>query len=72
MMQPSGLLSKPICYHNSKDVEREFNGYELAPGLVLGRLGSPNRNDGIENSGAPTVNESSFEVLATSVDQEST
>ena len=40
-------LFDPISNHDTKYIEREFNGDKLSTGRVLGSLGGPDRDDGI-------------------------
>ena len=53
------LLLKPVGHHNTENVQGEFNGDELSTRFVLGGLGSPNRNDCIEDTRTETVDETS-------------
>ncbi len=53
------LLFQPVGHDNTKDVECEFDGDELTTRLVLGSFGGPDRDDSVENSSTPTVDETS-------------
>ena len=45
----------PVGDNNTKDVQCEFDGNELSTGLVLSSLSGPDRNDGVEHSGTPSI-----------------
>ena len=49
------LLFDPVGNNDTEDVQREFDGDKLAPGLMLSRLRCPNWNDGVEHSCSPSV-----------------
>lgn len=57
-VEATGIL-KPVSDDDTKDVEGEFDGDELTAGLVLGSLGGPDGNDGVQDTGAPTIDETS-------------
>ena len=60
-MRSSTLYSlfDPVGNDDTKDVEREFNGDELSSGFVFSSLGGPNRNNSVEHSCTPSVDEPS-------------
>lgn len=47
---------EPVGNDDTKDVEGEFDSDELSSGFVLGSFGSPDRNNGVQDTSAPTVN----------------
>lgn len=55
-VEAAGIL-KPVSDNDTEDVESEFNGDELPTGLVLSGLGSPDGDDGVQDTSAPTVDE---------------
>ena len=50
-------LFDPVCDNDTEDVQGELNSYELTTGGMLGSLGSPDGNDGVEHSSPPSVDE---------------
>ena len=52
-------LFDPIGNYDTKDIECEFDGDELATGRVLGSLGGPDRNDGVQHSCTPSIDQAS-------------
>lgn len=50
-------LFDPVSHDDTKDVQREFNGDELSTRFVFGCLGGPNRNNGVEHSCTPSIDE---------------
>lgn len=50
-------IFEPISNDDTKDVEGEFDSDELTSGCVVGGFGSPDRNDGVEDTSSPAVDE---------------
>lgn len=50
-------LLNPVGDDNAKDVQRKFDGDELSTGFVLRSLGGPDRNNGVEYSRTPPIDE---------------
>lgn len=51
---------QPIGQDNTKDVKRKFNSNELSTGSMLGGLGSPDRDNSIQNTSANSINQTSY------------
>lgn len=54
-----GLQFEPVCYDDTEDVEGELNGDELSTAGVLGGLSCPDGDDGVQDTGSDTVNQTS-------------
>ena len=57
-------LFEPVCNHDTEDVESKFNGDELTTRRMLGSLGGPYRYDGVEDTGTPSVDQTSLDKSA--------
>lgn len=53
----TNILFDPVSNDDTKDVQGKFNGDELSAGFVLGGFGGPNRNNGVEHSCSPSIDE---------------
>ena len=53
------LLFNPVSDDDTKDVQSKLNGHELTTRGMFGSLSSPDRNDGVQHAGAPSVDETS-------------
>lgn len=58
------LQLQPIGENNTKDVQSKFNRNELSSRSMLGRLRSPDRDDSVQNTGADSVDETRYRILA--------
>ena len=54
------LLFEPVGHNDTEDVEGELDGDELASGSVFRRFGCPDGDDGVQDAGTPTVDETSY------------
>lgn len=48
-------IFKPICNHDTEDVQGELDGNELTSRCMIGGFGSPDRNDGVQYTSSPAV-----------------
>jgi hypothetical protein len=58
MLEQNSLFN-PIGDDYTEDVQSEFNGDKLSAGRVLSRFGGPDRDDGVQYTSTPTVDETS-------------
>jgi len=56
-MREGNVLFQPVSHDNTKDVEGELDGNELTTRLVLRGLGRPDGNNGVQDTGAPSVDQ---------------
>src|SRR5690242_3562045 len=57
-VEAAGIL-QPVRDDHAKDVQCELDSDKLASGGMLSCFGSPDRNDGIENAGSPSIYQAS-------------
>lgn len=50
-------LLNPVSNDDTENVQSKFDGDKLSTGLVLGSLGGPDGNDGVEHSCTPSIDE---------------
>lgn len=58
------LQLQPIGENNTKDVQSKLNRNKLSSRSMLGRLRSPDRDDSVQNTGADSVDETRYRILA--------
>lgn len=68
-MWEGNVLFQPVGHDDTEDVESEFDGDELATRLVLCGLGSPDGDDGVKNTGAPSVDQTSWKDIRSAYHQ---
>jgi hypothetical protein len=64
MMRRINVQLQPIGKNNTKDIQCKFNRNKLASRGVFSRLRGPDWNDGVQDSGADSVDKPGYRVLA--------